>query len=53
MNSYAARAVYPSPPQENKSSAVGGGPLAEMQRLTVCSADPTTPHQSGTSAMIP
>ncbi len=39
--------------QENKSSAVGGGPLAEMQRLTVCSADPTTPHQSGTSAMIP
>eukprot|EP01043_Picozoa_sp_COSAG02_P007352 COSAG02_NODE_218_length_28570_cov_75.594816_16_plen_218_part_00 len=33
--------------------AVGGGPLDELQRLTVCSADPTTPHQSGTSAAIP
>ena len=33
--------------------AVGGGPLDELQRLTVCSADPTAPHQSGTSAAIP
>ena len=38
--------------QEKKSSAVGGGPLGEWWRLTVCSADPTVPHQSGTTAVI-
>ena len=39
-------------PQENKSSAVGSGPLGEQRRLTVCSADPTAPHQSGTTGVI-
>eukprot|EP01043_Picozoa_sp_COSAG02_P091205 COSAG02_NODE_27959_length_599_cov_1.022000_1_plen_47_part_10 len=33
--------------QEKKSFAVGGGVLEEVRRLTVCGADPTTPHQSG------
>eukprot|EP01043_Picozoa_sp_COSAG02_P025502 COSAG02_NODE_1435_length_12610_cov_7.021181_16_plen_64_part_01 len=32
--------------------AVGGGPLGEWWRLTVCSADPTVPHQAGASAVI-
>eukprot|EP01043_Picozoa_sp_COSAG02_P036888 COSAG02_NODE_2733_length_8136_cov_35.604454_8_plen_199_part_00 len=39
--------------QEKKSHAVGGGPLGEWRRLTVCSADPAAPHQSGTSTAIP